>query len=91
MTREPATYLRLEVTVDNVEAVQVGEGKHDLRCVQLPLVIGKSVCCVRCIVRRAVVAIAAFAAVLDETPNVEKTIFPSTPAERDRATPSEKI
>lgn len=38
----PATYLRLEVTVDNIEAVQVGEGEHDLRCVQLPLVVGKS-------------------------------------------------
>lgn len=35
-------YLWLEIAIDHVQAVQVGEGQHYLRCVELPLVVGES-------------------------------------------------
>lgn len=38
-----ATHLGLQITVDHVEAVQIGEGKHYLRGIELALVVGKSV------------------------------------------------
>lgn len=38
-----ATNLGLQITVDHVEAVQIGESEHYLRCIELPLVVGESV------------------------------------------------
>lgn len=35
------THLGLQITINHVEAVQIGEGEYYLRRVELPLVVGK--------------------------------------------------